>query len=182
MFKNIRKKFTINWGRKVSSNTQNLLAEAPQLNRQTDLKFRFPQQKMKIQVQFSSTLWTAAESSPFRPDQIKAQTEFWNLSKVKLSRYTPWRHMRWEEVQLLLILNLSTRWGWVVSVTPRPRFTPGEKTPGTHWIAGWVGPRAGLDARARRKILCPCRGSNPGRPFRSQTLYRLSYRGSYFVI
>jgi hypothetical protein len=26
-----------------------------------------------------------------------------------------------------------------------------------------VGPRAGLDAGARRKILCPCRGSNPGR-------------------
>jgi hypothetical protein len=40
-----------------------------------------------------------------------------------------------------------------------------------------VGPRAGLDAGARRKILCPCRGSNPDRPARSQTLYRLSYRG-----
>jgi hypothetical protein len=23
---------------------------------------------------------------------------------------------------------------------------PGEKTPGTHWIEGWVGPRGGLDA------------------------------------
>jgi hypothetical protein len=34
-------------------------------------------------------------------------------------------------------------------------------TPGTHWIGGWVGLRAGLDAGARRKILCPCRGSNP---------------------
>jgi hypothetical protein len=22
---------------------------------------------------------------------------------------------------------------------------PGERTPGTHWIGGWVGPRAGLD-------------------------------------
>jgi hypothetical protein len=31
--------------------------------------------------------------------------------KVKLSRYTPWRHMGGEEVQLLLILNLGTRWG-----------------------------------------------------------------------
>jgi hypothetical protein len=40
----------------------------------------------------------------------------------------------------------------VVSVTPRPRFTPGERTPGTHWIGGWVGPRAGLDAGARRKV------------------------------
>jgi hypothetical protein len=41
-----------------------------------------------------------------------------------------------------------------------------------------VGLRVDLDAEARRKILCPCRGSNPGRPGRSQTLYRLSYRGS----
>jgi hypothetical protein len=28
-----------------------------------------------------------------------------------------------EEVQLL---NLGTRWGWVVSITPGPRFTPGK--------------------------------------------------------
>jgi hypothetical protein len=40
-----------------------------------------------------------------------------------------------------------------------------------HWIGGWVGPRVGLDVGARRKILCLCRGSNPGRPARSQTLY-----------
>jgi hypothetical protein len=31
---------------------------------------------------------------------------------------------------------------------------PGEKTPGTHCTRGWVGPRAGLDADARGKILC----------------------------
>jgi hypothetical protein len=73
--------------------------------------------------------------------------------KVKLSRYTPCRHTGGEEVQLLLILNLGTKWGWVVSVTPRPRFTPGERTPGTHWTGGWVGPRAGLDAGARIQFI-----------------------------
>jgi hypothetical protein len=26
------------------------------------------------------------------------------------------------------------------------RFTPGEIAAGSHWIGGWVGPRAGLDA------------------------------------
>jgi hypothetical protein len=46
---------------------------------------------------------------------------------------------------------------WIVA--PRPRFTPF----GTHWIRGWMGPRAGLDAGARRKI-CPCRESNLDRP------------------
>jgi hypothetical protein len=43
--------------------------------------------------------------------------------------------------------------GWVVSVTPRPLFTPGERTLGTHWTGGWVDPRASLDTEARGKIL-----------------------------
>jgi hypothetical protein len=34
------------------------------------------------------------------------------------------------------VLNLGARW----------RFAPiGERAAGTHWIEGWVGPRAGLD-------------------------------------
>jgi hypothetical protein len=68
--------------------------------------------------------------------------------------------------------------GEVVSITPRPRFTPGERTTGTHWTGGWVGLRVRLDAGVGRKILCVCQGSNPDRPVRSQTLYWLSYRGS----
>jgi hypothetical protein len=58
---------------------------------------------------------------------------------------------------------------WLAS-RPRPCFTPGERTPGTHWAGGWVGHRAGLDAGARRKILCLCRGSNTGCPVRRQTI------------
>jgi hypothetical protein len=80
--------------------------------------------------------------------------------KVKQSHYMPWRHMGGEEVQLLLILNLSTRGGWVVSITSQPCFTLRERAPSTHWTGGWVGPRASLDAETRRKILCLCRGSN----------------------
>jgi hypothetical protein len=60
------------------------------------------------------------------------------------------------------ILDLGTR-----------RFTPWEKAPGTQWIGGWVGPRAGLDAVEKRKISCPCWESNPGRPSRGPLLYRL---------
>jgi hypothetical protein len=32
------------------------------------------------------------------------------------------------------------------------RFTPRERAPGTHWIRGWVGPRAVLDMVVKRKI------------------------------
>jgi hypothetical protein len=50
------------------------------------------------------------------------------------------------------------------------RFTPGEIIPDTHWIRGWVGPRAVLDTVAKRKILSPFRELNPERPARSQVL------------
>jgi hypothetical protein len=47
-----------------------------------------------------------------------------------------------------------------------------EKDPGTRWIGGWVGPRAGLDTEATRKILSPLPRIEPrGRPAHSQTLY-----------
>jgi hypothetical protein len=47
---------------------------------------------------------------------------------------------------------------------PRPRFTPGERNPGTHCTGGWVGPRTGRGTEVRGKILCPRQGSNPDRP------------------
>jgi hypothetical protein len=31
-------------------------------------------------------------------------------------------------------------------------FTPREMAPGTHWIGGWVDPRAGLDDAEKRKL------------------------------
>jgi hypothetical protein len=39
---------------------------------------------------------------------------------------------------------------WVVSVTPRPRFTPSERTPGIHWTRGGWTP---VSHRGYRKIL-----------------------------
>jgi hypothetical protein len=38
---------------------------------------------------------------------------------------------------------------------------PRGKKPSTHWIGGWVGPRADLDTEARRKILLPLLGIEP---------------------
>jgi hypothetical protein len=58
------------------------------------------------------------------------------------------------------ILDLGTNGGeWSAS---RPgRFTPRERAFGTHWIGGWVGPGAGLDAVVKRKIPSPYRNSDP---------------------
>jgi hypothetical protein len=53
-----------------------------------------------------------------------------------------------------LILDLGTRWRWVVSFTPRP-FTPGKRDLGTHWIGGSVGPRAVWTLWRSKKPLAP---------------------------
>jgi hypothetical protein len=42
-------------------------------------------------------------------------------------------------------------------------FTPRERAAGRHWIGGWLRPRAGLDAVAKRMNLCSSRESKPGR-------------------
>jgi hypothetical protein len=60
---------------------------------------------------------------------------------------------------------LCTRWRWVVSITPRPHFYPRGKDPPvpTGQEAGWA-PEPVWTQKAREKILCPHRGSNPDRP------------------
>jgi len=60
---------------------------------------------------------------------------------------------------------------WVANATSRPLY-PRER-PGTRWIGGWVGPRAGLDwcgkSRSHRDSI-----SGPSRPYRVATLTELS--------
>jgi hypothetical protein len=76
-------------------------------------------------------------------------------------------------------LDLGTSWRWVVSFTPRP-LNPQGKAPSAHWIGGWVGPRACLDAVERRKFLPlpELELRPPGFQARSQSLYPLSYPDS----
>jgi hypothetical protein len=45
-----------------------------------------------------------------------------------------------------------------------PASLPPGKEPVTHWIGGWGGPRAVLDAAVKRKIHSPRRESNPRTP------------------
>jgi hypothetical protein len=58
--------------------------------------------------------------------------------------------------------------GAVVSVTPRPPFTPGRKDP---QMGGWVGLTADVDTETRGKIIFLFRGSKPCRLVCSQALY-----------
>jgi hypothetical protein len=94
-----------------------------------------------------------------------------NVKKGKVIPLHPWRRLGERRYSSYSILASAPDGGEWSASRPWPRFTPGERTPGTHWTGGWVGPRAGVDAGGRRKILYPCRGSNPDRPARSQTLY-----------
>jgi hypothetical protein len=79
----------------------------------------------------------------------------------------------WKWRYICNVRDLGTSWRWVLSFTPSPLY-PREKAHGTHWIGGWVGPRFGLAAAEKRRIF-HSRDSNPGRPVRSSSLYRLSY-------
>jgi hypothetical protein len=52
---------------------------------------------------------------------------------------------------LILLTSSLTAGEWSPS---RPgRFTPEEKTPGTHWIRGWVGPQSQSGRLGEEKIL-----------------------------
>jgi hypothetical protein len=82
----------------------------------------------------------------------------------------------WEvEVYAFLTLALD---GDEWSASRPGRFTPRERAPGTHWIGGWVGPRAILDRVMRGKISWESKSRTPNHPARSPALYPLSYYSS----
>jgi hypothetical protein len=92
--------------------------------------------------------------------------------KIKQSRYRPEQGQRVDRGTALPSHNLGARMGYVVNITPRPLY-PREK-PGTHCTGGWVGPGP---VWTSAKNLAPNGIPSPDRPARSQSLYRLSYRG-----
>jgi hypothetical protein len=50
----------------------------------------------------------------------------------------------WGSRCIVLLFLTSALVGCEWSASRTGRFTPGERVAGTHWIEGWVGPRAGL--------------------------------------
>jgi hypothetical protein len=63
----------------------------------------------------------------------------------------------------IALFDLVNRRRFVVNFTPRPLY-PQEKSPGTHWIGGLVGSRAGLDAVSKREIPSSHRESKDDHP------------------
>jgi hypothetical protein len=60
------------------------------------------------------------------------------------------------------------------------RFTYEESAPGTHWIGGWVGPKAALDAANKKKSVPFREPQILGPPARSSSLLQVSYPGSLY--
>jgi hypothetical protein len=59
-----------------------------------------------------------------------------------------------EDIQLLLINDLGTRWGELSASRPGRALAPGKGLHCTHCTVGWVGLRDFLDTQGRRKSLC----------------------------
>jgi len=90
--------------------------------------------------------------------------------KVKVSLYRPGLAQRMGRGIALLFHDRGTRRGWVVSSTPWPYFTPGKDPVAILQESGWAPGPVWTGGKSR-----PHRDSIPGRPARSQSLYRLSY-------
>jgi hypothetical protein len=54
------------------------------------------------------------------------------------------------EVYLHSLLNLGSRWGWVVNATPRPLYPQQRHI--TPCIEGWLVRRAGLDGFGKSRL------------------------------
>ena len=93
------------------------------------------------------------------------------VTLVNWSRYRPGVAQRLGRGIALLFHGRGTRREWVVSSTPRPRFTPGKDLVPTSQEPGWtpVAVLTGGKSRPQRDLI-------PDRPDRSHSLYRLSYR------
>jgi hypothetical protein len=112
---------------------------------------------------------------------VSGPTFYSKGKKVKQSATLRWRLVG-EEIYLLLILDLVTKWGLVVSVTPRPRFAPGKGPPvPIVQEAGWASKPVWTQRLEEKYFTLPgIEPRSPGRPVPGQTLYWLSYPGSLF--
>jgi hypothetical protein len=95
---------------------------------------------------------------------ISLTTQYpWSSCALFQLSTTPWRRIgEWRYGFTNFLTSALDGGEWSASLPGR--FTPRERTPGTHRIGGWVGPRVVLDAVVKRKIPSRRRESNPRTP------------------
>jgi hypothetical protein len=151
--------------RKVNINKQLKKAKAVPLHAMK----AFGEERRYSSYSYSTSALDVGEWSASRPGRALAPGKrhstiiTMHVLYKKKSHNTPMEAQVGGDVLLLLIHDVGTRWECMVSVTPGPRFTPGERTTG-HCTGGWVGPRAGLATQVKGKISCLCRVSNLDHP------------------
>jgi hypothetical protein len=97
--------------------------------------------------------------------------------KKKQFLYTPWWRLGGEEVKLLLILDLGTRWGeWSASRPSRALAQGKGPLVPTIQEAGWASEQVWPQRLEEKSFTLPgIEPRSPGGPARSQTQYWLSY-------
>jgi len=122
-----------------------------------------------LESKIESKIKQAKDKSLFKHNPLNQSITLLKV-KVKWSRYRPGVAQRVGRGIAVLFHDRGTRRGWVVSSTPRPHFTPGKDPVPIVQEAGWAPQPVWTSGKSR-----PHWDSNPDRPARSQSLYRLSY-------
>jgi hypothetical protein len=99
---------------------------------------------------------------------LNAGVTFLNHRCIGLSLPTLWRHTGGAGVKLHALLPSALNGGQLSPSSPAT--WPMGQNGGTHWIWGWVDPRASLYVLEKRKTSCPSRASTPVHPALSQSL------------
>jgi hypothetical protein len=103
----------------------------------------------------------------FNPQNVKAKFFLCLIKHNNIRRIWEWRHSSTHS-QPRYYMEVSCQLHVPAAALP-------EKEPGIRWIGGWVGPRAGLDAVAKRKIPVPGGNRTPVVQPTAWTLYWPSY-------
>jgi len=98
------------------------------------------------------------------------QSGVWFLVKVKLKFILEQAMKAQRGCRRIALLSLQPQRGWVVNDMPRLLYPWGR--PSTHWVGGWLGPRASLDGCGKSR---PHQVRSPDCSAHSKLLYRLSY-------
>jgi len=85
----------------------------------------------------------------FKQKELMSHNRLYLPKQTKLSLYTSLRHVGGMAVLLHPFLTSALIWGeWLAFILGH--FFPGDRTPGTHWVGGWMGCTAGLGILEKR--------------------------------